>query len=346
MPIDALVRPNIRAMQPYSSARSLHQTGMFFDANENALGSVVTVPKQDDLNRYPDPRSSALRAALATFLGVYQKNIFTGNGSDEVIDLLVRLFVNPDEHIMTLDPTYGLYTIAARIAGVAVESCLLDDEFQIDADAVLRSLTPKTKIIFCCSPNNPTGNLLRVEDIEVIAKQVNGIVVLDEAYVEFSSRPSLVTAVAHMDNVVVLRTFSKAWGLAGIRVGYAVANEQIIQYLDRIRPPYNINRISAGIAVAALAQQETMRTYRQIVLAERERMAERLRGLGVTVFPSEANFLLLRTPGASAIAQHLAAQGIIIRDFAGKPRLHDCVRITIATPEQNETLLTALSKLL
>jgi len=333
-------------MKPYSSARSLYQSGMFFDANENALGSTVTLDGIPELNRYPDPYSKNLREALGKFLDLSEVNIFAGNGSDEIIDLLIRLFVNPDESVLVIEPTYGMYKVAAETAGVGVQSCSLNDEFQIDVPSVLDSVTPKTKIIFCCSPNNPTGNLLRTEDIEELCKKFKGIVIVDEAYIEFASKESLSKRVADFENLVILRTFSKIWGLAGIRVGYAIANEKVIQYLDKIKAPYNINRISSALAIKALAEKDTVAEFKDTILKERKRMEKHLTEMGLTVFPSDANFLLVKYPTASKIAKQLADESkLIIREFGNKKLLENCVRISIATPEQNDVLLTKIKQL-
>lgn len=345
--IDSLVRKNIKDLQPYSSARSLYQKGVFFDANENALGSAVKINGVDELNRYPDPYSRELREALGEFLGVNEKNVFAGNGSDEIIDLLIRIFVEPSEEIIVLEPTYGMYKVSAETAGVKVKACSLNNKFQIDLPFLWNAVSPSTKIIFCCSPNNPTGNLLRAEDIGEMCKKFRGVVVVDEAYIEFASKPSLVKKITDIENLVVLRTFSKAWGLAGIRVGYCVADESVVKYLDKIKAPYNINRISSALAVRALRKKGTMLGFRKVILEERERMSKRLREMGFIVFPSDANFLLVRYPTSSKIAKKLAEEsGLIIREFGNKKLLENCVRITIATPEQNKLLLKSLEKLL
>lgn len=344
--INSLVRPNIRNLKPYSSARSLYQTGVFYDANENALGSVVEVSCYPELNRYPDPYSRDLRKALSEYASVDEKNIFAGNGADEAIDLLIRIFVNPDEEILIFEPTYGMYRVAADTAGVEVRTCPLDKNFQIDTELVLRRVTSKTKIIFCCSPNNPTGNLMRAEDIRAICKKFKGIVVVDEAYIEFTSSPSFASEVSRFENLVVLRTFSKAWGLAGLRVGYAIANSKIIEYIDKVKAPYNLNRVASKFALEALQKQEKMLRMRDKILKERTRFAAKLEEMGVQVFPSDANFLLVKFQNASQIAQKLANDDLIVRDFEKNERLNDCVRISIATPKQNDLLLRSLSKIL
>lgn len=345
--ITSLIRSNLRNFQPYSSARSLYQKGLFMDANENSLGSVINTNLDAELNRYPDPYSLDLRKALGKFLGLSERNIFVGNGSDEAIDLLIRLFVESDEEIIVMEPTYGMYKVAAEISGVRVKNCLLTPDFRIDMQNLLSQITPKTKMIFCCSPNNPTGTLVTPEEIKSLCESFNGIVVVDEAYVEFASVPSLIEKLAELENVVILRTFSKAWGLAGIRVGYAVAQELIVDYLNRIKAPYNLNRISSKLAIQALSQSEKMLEFRELILKERKKLAKDLADIGFRVFPSEANFLLVYRVDSSIIAKKLAQDmGVIVRDFNAKPLLKDCLRISIGTPQQNALLIESLIKIL
>lgn len=345
--IKSLVRKNLRNFQAYSSARSLYQTGVFMDANENSLGSVISNRGGTGLNLYPDPSSNALRGALGEYLGVSERNIIVGNGSDEIIDLLIRLFVEQDEEILILEPTYGMYRVTAEIAGVRVRALQLKPDFQIDVSELLAQITNKTKIIFLCSPNNPTGNLINEEDIEKICTNFKGIVVVDEAYIELASRQTLARRVPEFKNLVVLRTFSKAWGLAGLRVGYAVAPEEIIEYLDKIKLPYNLNRLSCDLAVKALTKREKMQNLCQKILIEREKLAKKLVDLGFEIYSSEANFLLVKYAGASEIARKLAVDyGIIIRDFGTKPMLQDCVRISVGTLRQNKLLIMALIEII
>jgi len=344
--IQSLVRKHLRNFEAYSSARSLYKQGIFMDANENSLGSVVSSSCSSELNNYPDPKSENLRKALEQFLNISEENIFTGSGSDEIIDLLIRLFVEQDEEIIIIEPTYGMYKVSAVVAGVKVKSLLLTPEFQIDTPKLLSEVSEKTKIIFLCSPNNPTGNIIPREEVETICKGFTGIVVVDEAYIEFSSEQSLVDMVPKIENLVVLRTFSKAWGLAGIRVGYAIGQGEIVQYLDKIKLPYNLNRISSNLAIEALNNEKKMLEFKTEILAEKERLERDLTELGFKIFPSEANFLLVTYPNASGIAKKLATEyGIIIRDFGSKPLLTDCVRISIGTPEQNTLLITSLKKI-
>lgn len=341
--IASLVRPNIRDLKPYSCARDLYKEGVLLDANENPFPSSLSLSVCDDLNRYPDPENTALKRALSELVNVDPFNIFVGVGSNEVIDLLVRLFVSPDENVMIFEPTYGMYRIAAEICGVKTKACQLDANFQIDFSAFQQALTEKTKLIFLCSPNSPTGNLLKVADIEKICASFNGIVVLDEAYVEFSSQSSLVSKIGSFPNLVIVRTLSKAWGLAALRVGYAVANREIIEYLNRIKPPYNLNGLSSFLAAKALENPKKLKLMVEKILLERKRMESMLKQEGVFVFPSETNFLLLRVPDASQVAYRLAKDfGIIVRDFSGKPRLANCLRVTVGKPEENDFFIQSL----
>lgn len=344
--IESLIRPNIARLKPYVCARHISQEGILFDANENAFGSVVTAPLDGELNRYPDPSSLELRTALSKFLNVDICSTFIGVGSDEVIDLLMRIFVDPDEEILIFEPTYGMYRVAGEINGVKIKTCLLNEEFQIDFSEFSKMVTKKTKMIFLASPNSPTGNLIKEVDIEKLCKTFRGIVVVDEAYVEFSSESSFVSRVKDFENLVVLRTFSKAWGLAGLRVGYCIANPKTIEYLNKIKPPYNLNRLSSFLAVKALENYEKLFEFRDKITQERKRLAHELKKLGCKVFPSEANFLMVQVPDASGIVKKLARDGLIVRDFSTKPRLKDCFRISVGTPEQNRLLIQALSQIL
>lgn len=343
MNINSLVRSNIKTLKPYSSARSLYQTGTFFDANENAFGSAVTLPNYEELNRYPDPYAKVLRTALSDYLGVNTENIFAGNGSDEVIELLIRIFVNPDEAVLIVEPTYGMYRVSAETAGVEVVAASLGKDFELDVETLLQSIHERVKIMFLCSPNNPSGNLLKLEDVRILCTRFKGIVVVDEAYIEFASKPSFVSEVKNLENLVIMRTLSKAWGLAGIRVGYAVANEKIITYLNNVKAPYNLNRISQALAVRALKNRADMERMKDAMIAERKKLEQELKALDFVVFPSEANFLLVKYTGIGQIAKDLAQEdGLIIRDFGAKPMLEDSVRITVGTPEQNATLVNKL----
>lgn len=345
--IKSLVRANIVKLNPYICARQISQNGVLLDANENSFGSTVKTPLFDELNRYPDPASQIIKRELSKFLNVDERNIFVGVGSDEVIDLMIRVFVNPDEEIIVFEPTYGMYKVWGEINAAKVTSCLLNKDFQIDFRALRRNVNKKTKMIFCASPNSPTGNLLREKDVEMLCKMFKGIVVIDEAYVEFSSKPSLVRRIKDFENLVVLRTFSKAWGLAGLRVGYCVANAECIRFLNKIKPPYNLNILSSKLAIEALKNYEKLFDMREKIIRERIWLMFELKKLRCEVFPSEANFLLIRVKNAYAIVKKLAQRfGVVVRDFSTKPLLKDCFRVTVGTPEQNRLFIQSLSQLL
>ena len=342
--IEDLIRPNIRQLKPYRSARHDFASGILLDANENAFGSAVSVDGLS-LNRYPDPYQRDLRAALANLNDVSPEHVFAGVGSDEVIDLLIRIFCEPQsDSIVVLEPTYGVYRVAADVNNVRVVSCLLGDGFQVDVDAVRSHMTGAAKIVFCCSPNNPTGNLLRRDDILALCQSAEAIVVVDEAYADFAKSPSLAADVAANPNLVILRTLSKAWGLAAIRLGYAVAHPLVISYLLKVKAPYSINILSSTEALRALENKEYVRRVVASTIAERERLRSALATLPRVqrVFPSDSNFLLVQFKHARAVYEALAQRGIIVRDRSTEPGLTECLRISVGTPEQNDTLLTAL----
>lgn len=338
--IKSLIRPHLKNLAPYVCARNLFQKGVLLDANENAFADKT-------FSRYPDPDSKKLRAALADYANVKSENVFVGAGSDEIIDLLIRLFAAPEEEIIVLEPTYGMYRVAAEINNVKVKTCLLDENFQPDLRAMKKLATPKAKILFCASPNSPTGNMLNIEDLEKICAMFRGIVVVDEAYIEFSSQPSFAENLGRFSNLVILRTLSKAWGLAGIRVGYCLADRLIIEYLMKIKPPYNMSSISAALAEKTINKKAELAQWRQKIVRERNRLSHGLKKLGAKVFPSETNFLLVKIPGAKAFVKKLAENyGIIVRDFSTKPLLENCFRVTVGTPEENKAFLQTLSTIL
>jgi histidinol-phosphate aminotransferase len=345
MNIESLIRSNIRALKPYHSARQDFLSGVLLDANENSYGSVVH--KELELNRYPDPFQQTLRAKLAEINSVKPENIFIGVGSDEVIDLLVRIFCQPQhDSLLLLEPTYGMYRVAASVQDVEVRSCLLTEQFQIDVEKTISLVDITTKIIFCCSPNNPTANLLRASDILALC-QLNVAVVVDEAYIDFASEPSLASRVVKQDNLIVMRTFSKAWGLAGIRLGYCVADPIIVSYALKVKAPYNVNSLSSKMALEALSKATQMQETLKNILNERKRLAAELAALPCvqTVFPSDTNFLLARFTNANDIYNKLVQCGIIIRNRTTEPMLQNCLRITVGTPEETNQLLKALKEI-
>ena len=343
---EALVRPNIRSLKPYRSARQDHVSGILLDANENAFGSASTVDGLS-LNRYPDPFQKNLRSRIASLQGVALENIFVGVGSDEVIDLLIRVFCEPQrDSVMILEPTYGVYRVAADVNNVRVHSCLLDDAFQIDTKAVANIRDKTLKMVFCCSPNNPTGNLLRRQDILKLCSGTEAMIVVDEAYFDFAQTESLISAISEYPNLVVLRTLSKAWGMAAIRLGYAVADPGVVGYLMKVKAPYNINILTSEEALRALGHEDHVRNSVSSTIAERERLVRELAKIPSvgTIFPSDANFLLVRFSQARAVYEYLAQSGIIIRDRSSEPKLAGCLRISVGTPDQNDLLLTALKE--
>jgi histidinol-phosphate aminotransferase len=347
MLLESLIRPNIRAMKPYSSARDEFQgeAQVMLDANENSLGSAG--PAQ--FNRYPDPQQRAVKAELARLKGVESAQIFLGNGSDEAIDLLVRLTCTPGgaDSILLLPPTYGMYEVAANLNDVRIERLPLTADFQLSPAIVAGVLASSAKLVFLCSPNNPTGNLLHAEAIEEILCGFPGLVVVDEAYADFAAAPSWTTRLAEFPNLVVLQTFSKAWGLAGLRLGMAFASPAIIGYLNKIKPPYNISEATQQHALAALAAAPHFESLRQQLLAGRDWLAERLPALLLVaeVFPSDANFLLVRFhPDATAVYEYLLSRGIVVRNRTTQPGCAGTLRLTVGSPAENEKLLAALGE--
>ena len=289
-----------------------------------------------------------MRSRLAQLHGVQRENLFVGVGSDEVIDLLLRIFCDPQKDaVLILEPTYGMYRVAADVNNVRVDSCLLTDDFQIDIEAVKDGTRADTKVIFCCSPNNPTGNLLNRADILGLCAQTSAIVVADEAYADFAQSESLISDAQRFPNLVILRTLSKAWGLAAIRLGYAIAHPQIISYLMKVKAPYNINILTTTEALTALDNTDHVQRSVASVAAERRRLVRELSTFRFVekVFPSDANFLLVRCSDARSLYRQLAQRGIIVRDRTSEPKLENCLRISVGTPEQNNLLLNALKEI-
>ncbi|MGI4885612.1 MAG: histidinol dehydrogenase [Janthinobacterium lividum] len=342
--LGALVRPSIRGMQPYSSARDEFEGAapVMLDANENSFGSVG----DRVFNRYPDPQQRALKAALAPLKGVAPAQIFLGNGSDEPIDLLVRLTCVPGrDAVAVLPPTYGMYEVAANLNDVRVERLPLTAAFQLSAETVEQLAGSAAKIAFLCSPNNPTGNLLDAGAVEQVLRRFGGLVVVDEAYGDFAGAPSWTARLAEFPNLVVLQTFSKAWGLAGLRLGVAYASPDIIGFLNKIKPPYNLSENTQQLALAALGRADRLPALREQILAGRAWLTEELQNLPVVehVFPSDANFLLVRfRPDATAVYDALRARGIVVRNRTAQPGCAGCLRLTVGTPAENEQLADAL----
>ena len=343
--LEKLVRPNILRLKPYSSARSefVGTADVFLDANENAFGS----PAGDGYNRYPDPLQNELKRRIGDIKQIPPSRIFVGNGSDEAIDLLFRIFCMPGkDEVIICPPTYGMYRVSADINDVAVAEARLTDEFQLDVSAVLGRVTEHTKLVFICSPNNPTGNLMRRNDVIEIARNFAGVVVIDEAYTHFAGESSFINQLCDLPNLVVLQTFSKAWAMAGLRVGQAFASEQIIDLMNRVKPPYNVSGIAQRAVLDALDKKELISGWIGETLRERDRLVEKLDRFDfvLKVFPSHANFVLVKTEGADAIYRHLIETGIVVRNRSNVELCEGCLRITVGTPEENKRLLQALSE--
>jgi histidinol-phosphate aminotransferase len=338
-----IIRPNIKNLVPYSSARDefTGEAKVFLDANENSLGS----PLLKWYNRYPDPHQQALKEKLSQIKGIAPAHIFLGNGSDEAIDILFRAFCEPGRHnVIVCPPTYGMYEVSANINDVAVRKVPLTASFQLDLEAMEAAVDADTRIIWLCSPNNPTGNSIDRGDIEMILNNFDGIVVVDEAYINFSRHRSFIPDLTDYPNLVVLQTLSKAWGLAALRVGMAFASAEIIGIMNRIKPPYNINEAAQQLASQALEEVEQVNEMIRILVMERDKLAASLEQhpLVRLVYPSDANFLLVRVDGGRKVYEYLLTQGIVVRDRSTTPGCADCIRITVGTPLENEVLLKAL----
>jgi histidinol-phosphate aminotransferase len=343
MDINQLLRKNIQSLKPYSSARDEYsgEAMVFLDANEN--------PFNQPYNRYPDPLQKEVKAKISKLKNIPAENIFLGNGSDEPIDLLVRAFCEPGiDNVVSINPTYGMYQVAADIAGVEIRKVSLTEDFELNTNDVLGATDTKTKLVFLCSPNNPTGNSLNKEAMLELASSFKGLVIVDEAYIDFAPGKTLLQELENHPNLVILQTFSKAWGMAGIRLGMAFASLEIINVLNKIKYPYNLNILTQQKALELLDKKVTVINWVKLLIAEREKMAELLKVFPFVekVYPSDANFLLIKMHDAKGIYDYLVEEGIIVRD---RSKVHLCansLRITIGSSEENETLLNALKNLI
>ena len=341
--IDNILRKNIKDLVPYSSARDEFkgEASIFLDANENSFGS----PLDRSYNRYPDPLQLKVKKRLSEIKGVPVKNIFLGNGSDEAIDILFRAFCNPGvDNVITLPPTYGMYEVSANINDVEVRKIPLRSDYQLNMEAIAEAIDDHTKIIFICSPNNPTGNSIDRQDIETIIANFNGLVVIDEAYINYSRQKTFIQELTEYSNLVILQTLSKAWGLAGLRVGMAFASEELIEVFNKVKPPYNINEASQELALEALQNVDQVNNWIKETVAERNKLIEELSqfALVIKIYPSDANFILVKTINPKAIYSYLVSLGIIVRDRSKVELCDGCLRITIGTPQENIELLNAL----
>lgn len=344
MNFDDLVRPNIRKMQAYASGKSEFsgEAQIFLDTNENPFGDNI-------VNRYPDPLQKKLTARLAAIktgffsTPVTPQQLALGNGSDEFIDMLIRIFCEPGiDRIVFCPPTFGMYAVAADLNAVATTEVPLDAGFDLDVDGILAE-NGKAKLLFLCNPNNPTGNRLSPDRLETVVRKWQGIVIVDEAYVDFCPEESLLPRLAAFPRLVILQTLSKAWGMAGVRLGLAIADPQIIALLHKVKMPYNIGVLKEKFVLKELTDTTRYEHERTQILAERSRLAAELEPLAEEIFPSAANFLLVRFADGKKTYRYLREHGVIVRDFSARPRLENCLRITVGTPDENTRLIALLS---
>jgi histidinol-phosphate aminotransferase len=345
MNLENLVRENIKKLTPYSSARKEFsgEANIFLDANENSFGS----PLSTNYHRYPDPLQLEIKKTVALWNEVDLSEIFIGNGSDEAIDLLFRIFCEPKkDNVLICPPTYGMYEVSAQINDIVIKRANLTPDFRLNFTEIQRQVDENTKLAFFCSPNNPTGNSLNRNEILEFTKNFSGIVVVDEAYIHFSSEKSFVDEIKTLPNLVVLRTFSKAWGLAGLRVGLAFANKKIIQLFNKVKPPYNVSQIAQETILEALQNFETVEKNIGYIILEREKLVTNLNEIAFVnlIYPSDANFILVKTDDANSIYNFLLRETVVVRNRHSVELCEGCLRITVGTPGENARLLTALKK--
>ena len=342
MDLQQLVRKNIWALKPYSSARDEFkgEASVYLDANEN--------PHRKEYNRYPDPRQEAVKAKIAKLKGIPTNQIFLGNGSDEAIDLILRVFCNPGiDNIVNPDPTYGMYEVCAHINDVKLRKVKLEDDFSLNAQKLLDATEGHTKVIFLCSPNNPSANIFNKEEVEKILREFNGIVVIDEAYIDFSIKDTWMKRLNEFPNLVIIQTLSKAWGLAAIRMGMAFASPEIIGLMNKVKYPYNINQLAQEYALEQLDKEAEKDAWVADILHEREILIEALKTLPYVskIYPSDANFVLVRVKDANGKYKALADKGVIVRNRSSIALCEDCLRITIGTKKENKELIEVMKKL-
>ncbi len=345
--LNSILRENIKKLVPYSSARDEYKgtEGVFLDANENSFGSPLP-ENETQYNRYPDPLQLAVKEKLSKIKGLPVENIFLGNGSDEAIDILFRAFCNPGkDNAIICPPTYGMYEVSATINDVEIMKVPLTPEtFQLDTDKILKAINERTRLIFICCPNNPTGNGVKWESVKMILEKFNGIVLVDEAYINFATYQSLIPKLLQHPNLVIIQTLSKAWGMAGLRVGMAFASQVIIDVFNKIKAPYNINAASQKLALEALNNIEKVNSWIKEIVIEREKLSEQLSSLPFVLktYPSEANFILIKTNDPKRIYKYLTDNKIIVRDRSSVTLCEGALRITVGTKEENKQLMEKL----
>mgnify|MGYP000306619549 CR=1 FL=1 len=344
MNIQDLIRPTIKALKPYSSARDEFQGAtddmVFLDANEN--------PFENGVNRYPDPQQRNVKVLLSKAKAIPQENILLGNGSDEVLDLIFRVFCEPNQdNIITLPPTYGMYSVLANINAIDIVSVQLDANFQPKVNEILAAANSKSKLLFLCSPNNPSGNSFEAKSIERLIKSFNGIVVIDEAYIDFSNQESWINKLNEFPNLIVTQTLSKAYGMAGIRLGVCYASSYIISMLNRIKPPYNVNELTQQKAILQLKQEDLVQKQILDILKERELLVSELSKISFVskIYPSDANFVLAQVDNATERYNELIEKGIVIRNRTTQPGCENCLRFTVGTANENKILIHTLKSI-
>ncbi|MDP5082528.1 MAG: histidinol-phosphate transaminase [Winogradskyella sp.] len=342
--LDLLLRDNIRNLKAYSSARDEYKEVsndmVFIDANENPFNTRI--------NRYPDPQQTKVKERLSELKEISSNQILLGNGSDEVLDLLFRAFCEPNsDNVITLPPTYGMYSVLAHLNAIEIKEIILNDDFQPNIERITEAQNKHSKLLFICSPNNPTANSFSAHYIETLIKAFNGIVVIDEAYIDFSNQESWVSRLKEFPNLVVTQTLSKAYGLAGLRLGICYASQEIIAVLNRIKPPYNINELSQASALLRLNAITTVQSEVKTILAERHKLALALNDIALvnTVYPSDANFLLVKVDDANKRYAQLVEKGIVVRNRTTQPLCKNCLRFTVGTGIENEKLIKAMNEL-
>ncbi|MGL5317825.1 MAG: histidinol-phosphate transaminase [Bacteroidales bacterium] len=337
--ISNLLRPNILKLKAYSTARDEYQgtIGQFMDANEN--------PVETGINRYPDPYQKELKSKIAGLKKIATENIFVGNGSDEAIDVLYRVFCRPGiDNVIGITPSYGMYKVAADINDIEYREYKLDKNFNFNATELLKLVDANTKMLFLCSPNNPSGNLLDQREIGILLKQFEGILIIDEAYIDFATSESYTTLLSQYPRLVILQTLSKAWGAAAIRLGLAFASAAIITFMTRVKYPYNVNLLSQKAAIQTLNESDRIAKTVNMICSERDQLKQRLISFPFVehVYPSDANFLLVRCFQATKLYNFLLKKEIIVRDRSSVPGCESCLRVSVGTPEENQKLIEAL----
>ena len=341
--LESLIRPHILKLKPYTSAKDEYEgsEGVFLDANENPIGSATAEP----FNRYPDPYQRLVKAKLAHIKHCLPEQVFMGNGSDEPIDLLYRAFCNPHhDNVVITPPTYGMYEVSGEINAIELRKANLTPQFELDADLVLSQVDDRTKLIFLCSPNNPTGNLLNSQAVEKILRHFKGLVVIDEAYIDFAPQATWLKRLNEFANLVVLQTFSKAWGLAALRLGLAFASPAIIKILNKIKSPYNVNILSQQYALQALDHEARKNQMVNEMLQLREELIQDLQAIACVkqVYPTDANFILIKVTDANAIYKYLIDRQVIVRNRSTATHCENCLRVSVGTIEENHILVKYL----